>query len=219
MSRLASAMAFSCSSSMSSFSRSIASGSSGTAKPWGRIHSRLNWFSNFLLKARTPIALSRFLHGAPLAPHRCHRRAANSTVVLELRRVGHPAPQLSERLGRRAAGSRSGDTRSAITAGSQRSTMRGCRTGSASKHEFRRPPSWKRRSGNRAPSAPYAEAAISTLRRATVELLKPTCLATSLIPIPLPSACRAFSRASGLFRGLPNVLPLATARLSPACMR
>jgi hypothetical protein len=39
----------------------------------------------------------------------------------------------------------------------------------------------------------YVQAIISALIRATVELLKPTCLATLLMPIPWPSACLALS--------------------------
>ena len=42
---------------------------------------------------------------------------------------------------------------------------------------------------------PYANASISALRRATVELLNPTCLATLLMPRPLLRAVRAFSSA------------------------
>jgi hypothetical protein len=66
---------------------------------------------------------------------------------------------------------------------------------------------------------PYANASISALRRATVELLNPTCLATLLMPRPLLRAVRAFSSALRSLSGLPKVLPLATARFNPACIR
>jgi hypothetical protein len=69
-------------------------------------------------------------------------------------------------------------------------------------------------SRNRRRRAPACRrrAIISALRRATVELLNPTCLATLLIPNPLPSHWRALSGARGSFRGRPSVLPLAIAR-------
>jgi hypothetical protein len=44
-------------------------------------------------------------------------------------------------------------------------------------------------------------------------------LSTPLMPMPLASSPRVLSIALGSFKGLPSVLPLATARLRPAAMR